>query len=100
MTAEYNYLTALRNSQGYTVLLALWALQHEKIVQAMRKSGKSGKESAWRYYAGQLEGFEVAITQVERAMKDMEEKGEDAVANVEAQQQVEDLLKRIKGDEK
>lgn len=100
MRAEYNHLYQLKNSEGYTVLLALWALQHEKIVNAMRRAGKGGKESAWRYYAGQLEGFEVAITQVERAMKDMEEKGEDAVAHVEAQQQVEDLLKRIKGDEK
>jgi repressor of nif and glnA expression len=98
MRAEYNHLYSLRNSEGYTVLLALWALQHEKIVNAMRKSGKSGKESAWRYYAGQLEGFEVAITQVERAMKDMEEKGEESLANKEAEQQVEDLLKKIKGE--
>jgi hypothetical protein len=98
MRAEYNHLYNLRNSEGYTVLLALWALQHEKIVNAMRKSGKSGKESAWRYYAGQLEGFEVAITQVERAMKDMEEKGEESLANKEAEQQVEDLLKKIKGE--
>lgn len=78
--------------------MALWAIQHQKIVDALRKAGKQNKEMNWRYFAGQQEGFELALTQVDRAMKEMEEKGEDVVANVEAQRQVEDLLKKIKGE--
>lgn len=98
MKAEYNHLYSLKNHPGYEVLMALWAIQHQKITDAMRKSGKQNKEMNWRYFAGQLEGFEIAITQMDRALKDMAEKGEDAIANEEATRQVEDLLKKIKGE--
>jgi soluble cytochrome b562 len=98
MNAEYNHLYSLKNSKGYEILMALWAIQHQKIVDAMRKSGKQNKEMNWRYFAGQQEGFELAITQVDRAMKEMEEKGEDSIQNAEAAAQVEALLRKVKGE--
>lgn len=97
---EYNALLSLRNSQGYQVLQNLWAMQFKKIVDATRKAGKQNKELNWRYFAGQQEGFEIAITQVERAIVEMEKEDENIEANHEAQEQVEQLLKKIKGDEK
>ena len=98
MNAEYNHLMSLRTSPGYEVLLALWAAQHQKVIDGMRKAAKQNKEMNWRYFAGQQEGFELAITQVDRALKEMAEKGEDIMANAEAEKQVEDLLKKIKGE--
>jgi hypothetical protein len=40
----------------------------------------------------------LAITQLERAIQEMEKNGEDAIANVEAAKQVDDLLRKIKGE--
>ncbi|PWT87989.1 MAG: hypothetical protein C5B54_11360 [Acidobacteria bacterium] len=98
MKAEYNHLTALKQHPGYDILMALWAFQFQKIVSAVRKAAKQNKELNWRYFAGQQEGFELAITQIERSLKEMEEKSDEAPANVEAQAQVDDLLRKIKGD--
>lgn len=98
MKAEYNALLQLRQSQGYGLLQGLWALQHQKIISAIRKAGKGNKETSWRYFAGQQEGFELAITQLERAIVDMEKENEDLAASTEAAQQVEELLKQVKGD--
>lgn len=98
MKAEYSALIALQNSAGWPVLQSLWALQHRKIVDAARKAGKQGKESAWRWYAGQLEGFEVAITQLDRALEDMRREDENVEASQEAQEQVDELLRKIKGE--
>jgi hypothetical protein len=99
MTNEYQALMHLRSSPGWPVLQALWAIQHQKIVEAMRKAGKSNKELNWRYYAGQNEGFELALTQVDRALSDMEKARETAPETAEAQKQVEDLLRKVRGDE-
>jgi hypothetical protein len=98
MNSEYNDLYQLKNSKGYEFLVSLWAIQHQKIVDALRKAGKQNKEMNWRYFAGQQEGFEIAITQVDRALKEMADKGVDTIANEEAAKQVEDLMKKLKGE--
>lgn len=98
MKSEYHALSSLKMHPGWVILQALWAIQHKKVVEATRKSGKLGKESPWRWYAGQLEGFEIAITQLDRAIQDMEKENEDLAPAHEAQEQVEALLKKIKGE--
>jgi len=95
---EYMALTQLRQSPGWQVLVALWAMQHKKIVDGMRKAGKTGRDSNWRWFAGQQEGFEIAITQLDRALGEMEAEVIEVDASQEAKTQVEELLKKIKGD--
>lgn len=96
MTAEYNHLMSLKMSEGYKVLQALWAHQHGKIVEAMRKAGKKGNETSWRYFAGQNEGFELAITQVERALEDMQKTMENENPQADPSRDIEELLNNLK----
>lgn len=98
MKSEYNILASLKAHPGWIILQALWAIQHGKVVEATRKAGKQGKESPWRWFAGQLEGFEIAITQLDRAMADMEKENEDIAPSHEAQEQVQALLEKLKGE--
>ena len=98
MKSEYNALLGLKSHPGWVVLHALWAIQHRKIVEATRKAGKTGKESPWRWFAGQLAGFEICLTQLDRAIQEMEKESEDLAPAHEAQEQVEALLKKIKGE--
>jgi hypothetical protein len=99
MKTEYNSLLQLRTMAGWPILQALWAIQHTKIVEATRKAGKRNRGDIWKYYAGQLEGFEIAITQLERALQEMEKEAAEVEPSSEAKEQVEALIKKLKGDQ-
>lgn len=93
MTSEYAALKRLENNPDFQVLRGLWAHQLGKIVNAMRTAGKRGTESAWRYYAGQQEGFELAVTQLERALAEMERQKENAEEKTNVDQIIEGIRK-------
>lgn len=95
MKGEYAALKSLESHQGFAVLQALWASQGGRIMEAMQKAAARGQESAWRYYAGQLKGFDLAITQLERALAQMDREEQ----NKEEQKTADQLLKEIKGGE-
>lgn len=97
MTGEYSALRSLQNSDGWKVLTALWAKQGLKVMEGLQKAAAKGQESAWRYYAGQMKGFDIAITQLDRALMDMEREDENRVSS--EQSTVEELLKSIKKDQ-
>lgn len=94
MNTDYVDLKSLQGIRGYQKLQALWAHEGVKIMESLQKSAAKGQESAWRYYAGQMKGFDLAITQLERALLHMEQEGE---TENPAQKTVEELLKEIKG---
>lgn len=100
MKAEYNQLKQLENNTGYQILLNLWIIQGQKILEASRRAAKKPNESSWRYYAGQQEGFEFAITQLQRSLKDMEKDTENLEATVRTNEEIEELLGKIKSEAK
>lgn len=72
MKKEYVALTGLKKFPGYEVLQELWNAQYLKIQEAMDSAAKRGSETAWRYWAGQDKGFKLAVTQLDRAIEQME----------------------------
>lgn len=96
MIQEYASLTALRDNIDYQTLKVCWAGQGQKIIDAMKRAAARGQESAWRFYAGQMAGFELAVTQLERSIAEMEAESQ----NKSADTNVDDLLKQIKGEQK
>lgn len=98
MMSDYFDLKALQNSIGYQKLQALWAHEGNRIMDSTLKAAAKGQESAWRYYAGQMKGFDIAITHLERALLQMEKEGEAAAS--EPQQSTEDLLRELRGEPK
>ena len=100
MKAEYHQLKQLENHSGYQILMTLWAIQGQKILEASRRAAKKPNESSWRYYAGQQEGFELAITQLQRSLKDMEKDSENTEATVRTNEEIEELLGKIKSEGK
>jgi hypothetical protein len=95
MNTDYMDLRQLQQSRGYQKLQALWAKQYAIVVEGMRKSAKKNQESAWRFYAGQMEGFDLAISQLDRALLQMEKEGE---SETPASATVEELMKEIRGE--
>lgn len=95
MMGEYTQLKGLQGSTAYKILQALWAHQGQGIMDAMQKAAARGSESAWRYYAGQMKGFDLAITQLDRALAQMERDEQ----NKEEQKTADQLLKEIKGEQ-
>lgn len=95
MRGEYAALKGLQSHPGYKILQALWLHEHAKIVESMRKAARKNQESSWRFYAGQQEGFDLAVTHLDRALTDMERQEE----NVQEQKTADQLLREIKGDQ-
>lgn len=95
MNSDYFDLKQIQKSIGYQKLQALWAHEGIRIMDSLQKAAAKGQESAWRYYAGQMRGFDLAITHLERAILQMEKEGE---VDNPATQAVEDLMKEIRGD--
>ena len=75
MNADYNDLKQLQGSIAYQKLQALWAHEGAMVMNGLTRAASKGQESAWRYYAGQMKGFELAIGQLERAILQMEKEG-------------------------
>lgn len=95
MNADYNDLKQLQMSRGYQKLQALWAHEGTAIMNGLTKAAAKGQESAWRFYAGQMKGFDLAISHLDRALMQMEKEGE---GETPATKTVEELLKEIKGE--
>jgi hypothetical protein len=95
MTTDYNDLKALELSTGYLKLQALWGHEGQKILDAVKRAGKKGNETSWRYYAGQMEGFELAITHLHRALADMEKTGETEPPQ---EREPADIIAELRGD--
>lgn len=98
MNSDYFDLKRLENTPGYMKLQALWAHEGSKIMESTLKAAAKGQESAWRYYAGQMKGFDMAITHLPRALLQMEKEGEADAENNE--QSTEDLLRELRGESK
>lgn len=81
MNADYNDLKSLHLSIGYQKLQALWAHEGAMVMNGLQRAAAKGQESSWRYYAGQMKGFELAIGQLERALLQMEKEGEQDKPN-------------------
>jgi len=95
MNSDYVDLKSLQGIRGYQKLQALWAHEGQRILDSLQKAAAKGQESAWRYYAGQMKGFDLAITQLQRAILHMEQEGE---IDTPATKTVEELLKEIKSN--
>jgi len=94
MNADYLDLKTLQGARGYQKLQALWAHEGTRILESLHRAAARGQESAWRYYAGQMRGFELAITHLERALLQMEQEGD---IETPASKTVQELLNEIKG---
>lgn len=91
---QYLLLKELETYPGYVTLQELWMIQQAKLEEGRDKAAKRNNESAWRYWAGQEAGFKLAITQLQRAIQDLER--EDDNQNDTADAILEEL--KIKGD--
>lgn len=94
MNADFNDLNELRSSRGYQLLLGLWAIQGQKILEASRRAARKPQESAWRFYAGQQEGFELAIGEIDRALTEMQQKSENQVAQIDIDKTLAEIKAR------
>lgn len=99
MNSDYFDLKRLESSIGYQKLQALWAHEGGEIMKSTLKAASKGQESAWRYYAGQIKGFDLAITHLTRALVQMEKEGEAQREEGDGQS-TEDLLRELRGEPK
>ena len=93
MNMDYADLKELQMSRGYAKLQALWAHEYSEVMKGIQRAGAKGQESAWRFYAGQLKGFDLAVGQLDRALLQMEKEGE---SETPASKDVEELFRKIK----
>lgn len=93
MKNEYLALKQLEKSDGYAVLCALWMEQVTKIEKARSTAASRGSESAWRFHAGREEGFKLAMTQMDRAIKDMEAQDQEMAGEA----RFDALIQEIRG---
>jgi competence protein ComGC len=95
MNMDYSDLKNLRNSIGYQKLQALWAHEGAMVMNGLQRAAGKGQESAWRYYAGQMKGFELAIGQLERALLQMEKDGESEEAQTKT---AAEIIAELRGE--
>lgn len=97
MNTDYFDLKKLQGHPGYQKLQALWAHEYVMLMNGIQKAGAKGQESAWRYYAGQLKGADLMTGMLDRALLQMEKEGE---GDNPGTQNIEELLKEVRGDNK
>jgi hypothetical protein len=85
-------LKSLQNNIGYQKLQGLWAHEYAQIMQGLQRSASRNNESNWRYKAGEMKGFELAVGQLERALMQLEKDSD--VENPGT----EELLKELRGE--
>lgn len=90
----YQMLCRLRDDPAYTLLRALWEKQGRDIVDSLKSAGRRGQESAWRFHAGRMDGFEIAITHLERAISELTTKIENESAKIN----VDDMIENLRGE--
>jgi hypothetical protein len=96
-SSDYFDLKQLQAHRGYQKLQALWAHEYAEVMKGLHTTASRNNETAWRYKAGILRGFDLAIGQLERAMLQMEKEGE---TETPASATVEELMKEIRGETK
>jgi hypothetical protein len=94
---DYFDLKMLQGLLGYKKLQALWAHEYAQVMIGMQKAASKGSESNWRYQAGILKGFDLAIGQLDRAVIQMEKEGEGADPAVDGKTGAE-ILKELRGE--
>lgn len=100
MTPDYLDLVELRKLRGYQKLQALWAEQGMKIMENLNKHSKlTGKDTSLRYYAGQWNGFDMAIGMLERAVEEIQRQIGNAAESTTVDELMEKLNQR-KGETK
>lgn len=97
MNSDYQDLKALQMSRGWQKLLALWAIEGQTVMNGLQRSAARNQESAWRYYAGQIKGFEIAVGHLDRALMQMEKEG--AVEEPETKS-AEEIIAELRGEKK
>lgn len=94
---DYFDLKMLSGTKGYQKLMALWAHEYAAVMKSLQFTASKNNESNWRFQAGILKGFDLAVGQLERALADLEKVGATATDN-EATKTVEELLKEVRGE--
>lgn len=82
-------LNSLKNSPAYQRLQAGWALQAKIIMAGMQKACmEKSNDHSMRYWAGQWNGFELAIGMLDRMISDAEKESKSPA------QKVQDIINR------
>lgn len=90
---DYNDLRALRSHPGFKKLQALWAQDAALIMESIDKACKTnGRENSLKHASGRWNGFNIAITRLDRALGDMERN----IENVNETSVADELLERIR----
>jgi uncharacterized protein (UPF0335 family) len=92
---DYFDLKMLQNMKGFQKLQALWAHEYAIVMKSLQLAAAKNNESNWRFQAGILKGFDIAIGQLERAITDIER---DKEFETTVQRSNEELLKELRGD--
>ncbi len=95
MNSDFFDLKNLQGSAGYQKLQALWAHEGAKLLDSLQKVASKNNESNWRYTAGKMAGFDLAITHLERALLQMEKEGE---TDNPGATDIEELMKEARGE--
>jgi len=91
MNLDFMELSNLKKTHGYKILENEWMHQSVELEKRIQKAAQGGKESAWRYWAGQLAGFKLAVTALDRALDAMIAEAESKEPNI-----VDKLLEEMK----
>lgn len=90
---DYNDLKSLKAHRGFKKLQALWAQDAALIMESIDKSCKTnGRENSLKHASGRWNGFNIAITKLDRALEDMERN----IDNVRETSIADDLLEKIR----
>jgi hypothetical protein len=93
---DYMALKRLKSSPDFQVLQALWAKQGAKIIDAVKSAASRGSETAWRYRAGEMSGFETAVTLIERALIQAELEVDNRNADIDVDARLNDIKEKNK----
>lgn len=92
---DYRDLKSLRSHPGFQKLQALWTQNAQEIMRALDRTTKlSGKDQPLRYYAGQWNGFNVAIGRLDIALEEMERVVENKADDLD----LDEVIREIRGD--
>jgi|SRR5882672_2621004 len=99
MDTDYMDLKMLLANRGYQKLQVLWSFEGKKILDKLQLvAARGNQESSWRYQAGISKGFDLAITQLERALFHMEQEGQLAEASPVEGKTASEIIKELKGE--
>lgn len=96
INADYMDLKMLQGLKGYQKLQALWAHEYGEVMRSLHGTAAKNNESNWRYKAGVLRGFDLAIQQLDRALMAMEKEGEGG--ETAETRSAEQIIKELRGD--